>query len=880
MSNLTYHRPILYPKQERAIFSDKRWALCEASAQPLDTPIPTPLGWRRFGDLTVGDTVFSMDGSITEVTEIIPHGRREVYRLEFTGGAVTRACGDHLWEVDHESGRGRRVLSTKKFASFSERTRLCWKFPICEPVDYWIDRRPLHPWLVGVLIGDGNICNNVISISSADSDLIERVQEVVPKGYLVEKQSGEYSYVIKPKVRGAGYERPSIRFKADGYEVSIAGIYIGRTKTEAEALALHKQAMQAKFGDDLPELNIRQALRELGLLGLKHNEKFIPDCYKYNDVDTRLEILRGLLDTDGSMNNNTAVIEQTSERLASDIEEVAKSLGCFAKTTYTAPRKEGWKGSYRTLIRHEDVKSLFWLQRKKDMHVPGLKPERRLISITPDGFAEVQCIAVSHPSELYLTEDFIVTHNTKSGKTVASIARMIEWGLLGNGLVSASPGQSYWWVAPVSDQARIAFNRVKLGLTPGTFTARESPIPQIQLITGPNLVFKSSDNADSLYGEDVFGAIIDEASRCRPDAWYAVRSTLTATRGPCVIIGNVKGRKNWFYEFCRRAEAGQEPNASFSRITWRDAVEAGVLDMEEIEDAKRNLPELVFRELYEATASDDTGNPFGLDHILACVFRNSDGTLSSSIKSNQPPVAFGIDLAKKQDYLVVIGLDADGRVCVFQRWQGVPWRDSIRRIHEIIGEDTPALVDSTGVGDPVLEELQVGHGNFRGFTFSSRSKQRLMEGLAVSIQGHEVSFPDGPIRAELEYFEYLMTRTGVSYSAPEGFNDDCVCALALAREQWSTTAPGANLMQYYASEARAAREAIEVPESNLQFTREILSRAELLDNELTELYNQTLNDFLPQLSRCAACGEKLDSARITDGEFNWHPSCPQKRIFA
>ena len=325
---------------------------------------------------------------------------------------------------------------------------------------------------------------------------------------------------------------------------------------------------------------------------------------------------------------------------------------------------------------------------------------------------------------------------------------------------------NFWWVAPISPQARIAFGRVKQNLTPGTFRSYEHPEPQIRMVTGPILTFKSADNPDSLYGEDVYGAIIDEASRCKADAWYAVRSTLTATRGPAVCIGNVKGKRNWFYEWCRRAQMNMDPNAQFRRITWRDAVEAKVLDEEEIDDARRNLPEKVFQELFEALASDDTGNPFGEEHILACI---------RSKLSPNPPIAFGIDLAKKQDYLVVIGLDENGDVCVFERWTHVPWRDSIRRIHEIVGDYIPALVDSTGVGDPVLEDLQHDHGNFFGYNFSSGSKQRLMEGLAVSIQSHEIGYPDGPIKNELMLFEYETTRTGVRYSAPEGYHDDCVC---------------------------------------------------------------------------------------------------------
>jgi hypothetical protein len=94
------------------------------------------------------------------------------------------------------------------------------------------------------------------------------------------------------------------------------------------------------------------------------------------------------------------------------------------------------------------------------------------------------------------------------------------------------------------------------------------------------------------------------------------------------------------------------------------------------------------------------------------------------------------------------------------------------------------LVDSTGVGDAVLESLQDGRNNFEGFKFTSTSKQQLMEGLRLAIQQRGVRFPDGVIVSELESFEFTYTRTGVRYSAPEGEFDDCVCALALAVLQY------------------------------------------------------------------------------------------------
>jgi len=233
-------------------------------------------------------------------------------------------------------------------------------------------------------------------------------------------------------------------------------------------------------------------------------------------------------------------------------------------------------------------------------------------------------------------------------------------------------------------------------------------------------------------------------------------------------VRNVKGRKNWFYALCRRAEAG-EAGLSYHKLIAADAVDAGVLAEEEVSDARRILPDAVFRELYLAEPSDDSGNPFGIAAIANCL----------EPLAQTKPVVWGWDLAKHVDWTVGIALDEYGRTCRFERFQG-PWNSTMEKIVSSTGS-APALVDSTGVGDPVLEMLQRRPGTrFEGYNFSSSSKQKLMEGLAVAIQKREVTFTDGPIRMELENFEYEYSRTGVRYTCPEGMHDDCVCALALA----------------------------------------------------------------------------------------------------
>jgi phage FluMu gp28-like protein len=358
----------------------------------------------------------------------------------------------------------------------------------------------------------------------------------------------------------------------------------------------------------------------------------------------------------------------------------------------------------------------------------------------------------------------IVEASTKTGKTVACLIWLFEQALRGKA------GQNFWWVAPTYSVAGIAFRRLKAwlresGLAKGLWRAMEGD--QAIDIAGRIIWFKGADRPDTLYGDDVFAAVVDEATRCKADSWPAVRSTLTATQGPVKIIGNVRGRHNWAYTLARRAEQGAK-NMAYFRLTAWDAVDGGVLAREEVEDAKANLPDSVFRELYLAEPSEDGGNPFGISAI-----RKATGVMS-----HRDPVAFGVDLAKSQDWTVVCGLDEAGAVCVLERWQS-DWGQTRRRVLDLVG-GVPALVDSTGVGDPIVEDMAREAMNVTGFKFSSTSKQQIMEGLASAIQRRAVVIPAGWLQSELETFEFEYINSRVRYSAPDGLHDDGVCALALA----------------------------------------------------------------------------------------------------
>jgi hypothetical protein len=212
--------------------------------------------------------------------------------------------------------------------------------------------------------------------------------------------------------------------------------------------------------------------------------------------------------------------------------------------------------------------------------------------------------------------------------------------------------------------------------------------------------------------------------------------------------------------------------------------------IEEIESAKRDLPEYVFNALYMAEANEDGSNPFGLKYIAACCYPSL---------SQEPSVCYGIDVANKVDSVSIIGLDKLGTMSHYQNFTKTGWPFTIATIKNL--PNKPMAMDSTGVGDVVLADVQQTLSQVEGVIFTPQSKQRLMEGLAVGLQSRKLLIADdgntkdgtGKLRHQLEQFEYVYTRTGVRFSAPEGEHDDDVCGLALAWHKWQTASKGGEI---------------------------------------------------------------------------------------
>jgi len=321
------------------------------------------------------------------------------------------------------------------------------------------------------------------------------------------------------------------------------------------------------------------------------------------------------------------------------------------------------------------------------------------------------------------------------------------------------------YITPTYQLGKTFFQEICKVLPEKIYKKNETDLT-INFITGGQIRFFTGERLDALRGLKFHLVIIDEASYIAnlQDGWLnSIRPTLTDYKGLAIFLSTPRG-KNFFYSLYMK---GGEPDWEAFKFTTYDNPH---IDPTEIDAAKFQLPNVVFEQEYMANPMENAANPFGSEHINACV---KDGIAGKA-------EYYGIDLAKSVDWTVIIGLDKLGQVVHFERFQK-DWMQTKETILKL-PKNLPIMIDSTGVGDAIVEELQKKFTQMHGFKFTSTSKQQLLEALANSIQTKTISYPTGLIKEELEIFEYTFTSTGVRYSAPSGFHDDCVIALALANK--------------------------------------------------------------------------------------------------
>ena len=326
-------------------------------------------------------------------------------------------------------------------------------------------------------------------------------------------------------------------------------------------------------------------------------------------------------------------------------------------------------------------------------------------------------------------------------------------------------GRLVGWFAPSYKYLAEPVRNFERALKP--IVARHDRVEKrMEFATRGAIDFWTLEDVDAGRGRKYHRIIVDEAGFASNllDAWNAsMRPTLADYKGSALFLGTPKGT-GAFHRLYLQAESDLTGEWAAFRI---GSASNPFLDPAEIEAARRMMPVEVAAQEFDGVPAEDGGNPFGLDAIRACL----------APISTAEPECWGIDLAKSQDWTVAVALDAEGRVCRLDRWQA-PWSVTRERLARMIG-DRPTQIDSTGVGDPIVEDLRKVCRKAEGFKFTAQSKQQLMEGLQIAISTQEIRLPDGWLRSELEAFGFRYSGRTVSYEATTG-HDDGVCALALA----------------------------------------------------------------------------------------------------
>jgi len=391
---LKHYRP--YAKQrefhEAGAHYRERLFMAANQGHPLDFKILTPQGWREVGELKVGDAVIAGDGTESHITGLVDLGVKEIYEVSFDRGNLKVRCtDDHLWSVRSPQRGSWVVLTTAEVAQRKLKPRT----PGCGVVQFSHKTLPIHPYLLGLLIGDGSFTQRQVQISSNDDFILDEVRALVSETCEVAQSSGAHrsDWQIRTKHQGQGRRNELI-----------------------------------------------DRLEEIGLQGKRSEHKRVPQPYLHSSPEQRLQMLQGLMDADGSVQEKGRSVRRafwtSSGGLAQDVAFLCRSLGGHARVqqrgrmSYKHPKTGEVRPclpGYVVYLRLPDGVNPFRLPRKARV-LPQPETRQQTFDHVWDGvrstgvFAPARCLQISHPSRLYICEGFIVTHNC--GKTLSASAEI------------------------------------------------------------------------------------------------------------------------------------------------------------------------------------------------------------------------------------------------------------------------------------------------------------------------------------------------------------------------------------------------------------------------------------------------------------------------
>ena len=369
-------------------------------AQPDESLILTPKGYVSIKNIQEGDELFGEDGKIHKVVKKFDRGERKIYKITFKDSTNCLCCNEHLWTVIDKKIRNPKnrtrtlqleeILNSElRFYKGDEYKRWRYEIPITKPLEFSSKPVKIPPYILGVLLGDGTLSQAGIHLSLNYDDQYEMI---------------EYMNLILPEE----YVFRKINSKKDG-----------------EYLLVIKEYNLIKKGNKRLKNIFKTYLKEYNLLGTNSFSKFIPEEYKYNSIENRLELLRGLMDTDGYINTSEKArhieYSTTSYQLALDLAFLVHSFGGTCTIKKRKPKFYNLNGEkkqgsefYNCYLKMPSEINPFKTSRKSNCFnfEPQKPPYRTIRKIEYVGEKHCFCIMTDNPTGLYLTDNCIVTHNT------------------------------------------------------------------------------------------------------------------------------------------------------------------------------------------------------------------------------------------------------------------------------------------------------------------------------------------------------------------------------------------------------------------------------------------------------------------------------------
>ncbi|QDJ97225.1 putative DNA helicase/terminase [Aeromonas phage D6] len=395
----------------------------------LSGKVKIPGGWTTMGEIKKGDIVTAWDGTPTEVLEIYPQGVKDIYEFTFSDGRKAEAGLEHLWKVFDCSKRPHlrdEVITTEEIIRRLGKAQPRLYIPLLKPEVTPDVELPLDPWVYGAMLGDGCMVQNRCTFTNDDPFVVNKLRERVGDTHKVMPLPNKkrYEFFLTPKFHD--------------------GISFGKLLS----LSMIDRATAC--------------------------DKKIDERYMNASQEQKWELIRGLMDTDGSAevarkgDSGCPTFNTSSETLAKQMQELIWSLGGWCKITsriptytYKGEKKEGQR-AYRCYIRINDPKRCFSLPRKKDLvpeesqYSENLK--LRIMDVKLVRKEEAQCISIAHPDRLYVCDDYVVTHNT--------FCALYSSFLIGERiLITALPRYVDIWVKAFGEFYKIAANEIMLADT-------------------------------------------------------------------------------------------------------------------------------------------------------------------------------------------------------------------------------------------------------------------------------------------------------------------------------------------------------------------------------------------------------------------------------